>query len=73
MPDAIQTALIVALRHSDAATTTEQEREAVLIAIADIFSGERGELAAKSLHHLREQRRLQLTLRAILEGIGPKA
>lgn len=71
MDDALHTALKVALRHIDQETTTESEHEAVLVAIAENFSGERGELAARSLHHLREQKRLQMTLRSILET--PKA
>lgn len=64
----IETALAVAVRHLDDATTTEREREAVLAAVAVTFAGEPGETASRSLHHLREQRRLQLTLKNILEA-----
>lgn len=66
----LHTALSVACRHADAKTTTEQEREAILASIAVIFDSKEAEIAAQSLHHLREARRLQLILKAILEGIG---
>ncbi|MDP2226799.1 MAG: hypothetical protein Q8J78_04925 [Moraxellaceae bacterium] len=65
-----QIALRVAHRHSEDPTTTAQEREAILAAMTGAFKGRPGELAAKTLFHLREQRRLQMTLKAILEGIG---
>jgi len=65
----LQKALTVALRHSDEASTSEAEREAILAAAAETFSGPTGEVAAQTLFHLREQRRLQLTLRGLLEGI----
>lgn len=68
----LQTALTVSMRHIDAPTTTEQEREAILSATATVFSGETGELAARTLYHLREGRKMQLTLKAILVGVGAK-
>ncbi len=64
----LQTALAVAVRHLDAKTTTEREREAVLVAVTEHFSGEPGETASRSLHHLREQHKEQLTLKNILEA-----
>lgn len=69
MLNAQQSALTVAFRHINAATTSEQEREAILSAMAETFSGEIGETASQSLFHLREQRTHQLLLKAVLEGV----
>lgn len=66
----LRTALSVAFRHIDDVSTTDGEREAVLAAIASHMASAEAELAAQQLFHLREQRRLQLTLRAILDGVG---
>ncbi len=62
----LQIALAVAVRHLDAATTTEKEREAVLSSVIEHFDGEPGETAARSLFHLREQRKLQFELELII-------
>ncbi len=64
----LQTALAVAVRHMDAPTTTEREREAVLSAVATVFSGETGELASQSLYHLRQSRKAQMILKSIMRG-----
>jgi hypothetical protein len=63
----LHTALSLAVRHLEDPQTTELEREAVLASVAVHFSGEVGETAARTLFHLREQRKLQLTLRGVLQ------
>jgi hypothetical protein len=65
------TALRVAFRHVDDADTSDLEHEAILTAIAEHAPDAEAEMASRALFHLREQRRLQLTLRSILEA--PKA
>ncbi|HEX2860702.1 MAG TPA: hypothetical protein VHN79_03640 [Lacunisphaera sp.] len=58
----------MALRHIEAPQTSEREREAILSTVAETFSGPIGETASRSLFHLREGRKLQLTLKNIMEG-----
>ncbi len=60
----LQVAVSIALRNIDDLNDTE--REHVLAAAVEVFAGEVGETATRSLYHLREQRRLQMTLRAVL-------
>jgi hypothetical protein len=64
----LHTALAVAYRHIDDPSTTFAEREAVLATMAITFPSQEAELAAQTLHHLREQRRHQMTLSSILEA-----
>jgi len=59
MPDALPTALRVAFRATD---TTEDERDAILAAMAEHLSGEEGETASRALHHRREAAALQMNL-----------
>jgi hypothetical protein len=66
----LHTALSVAYRHADESTTTEQEREAILAAIAVTFDTKEAEIAAQTLHHMREARRHQMMLKSILTGSG---
>lgn len=63
---AIATTLAVAWRHFDDATTTEAERDALLVTISHLTSGEQGEHAARMLHHRIEARRAQLLLTGLL-------
>lgn len=63
-------ALRVAYRHIDDPTTREPEREAILAAMAVYLPCAEADLAARQLYHLREQRRLQLTLRGLLDAQG---
>lgn len=64
--DAVVAAVQFALRHIDSAT--EAEREEILVACAEVFSGEAGEAAARTVHHLREQRAHQLQLKGLVFG-----
>jgi hypothetical protein len=64
----LRTVLRVAYRHIDEETTLPSEREAVLAAMAAHLDNAEAELAAQTLHHLREQRRLQLTLKSVMEA-----
>ena len=64
----LHTALRVAFRHIDAADTTRTERESVLSAMVSCLPDREAELAAQSLHHLREGRKAQMTLKAIIDG-----
>lgn len=66
---ALRTAAMIAYRSFD--SLTEQERSDVLVALMATGNDDEADLANKTLYHLREQRRLQLTLRSILET--PKA
>lgn len=65
------TALRVAFRHVDDAGTSDAEHEQILMALAEHAPDAEAETASRALFHLREQRRLQMTLRSILET--PKA
>lgn len=64
----IRSAVRIANRHLD--TLTEHEQEQVLIALVE--TGEPDEAAAANdvLYYQRKRDRAQLTLRAIIEGIG---
>ncbi len=64
----LHTALRVAFRELDVPSTTASERESVLAAMTEHLPSKEAELAAQTLHHLREQRRLQMTLKSILDG-----
>jgi len=64
----LRSVLRVAYRHIDAPTTSPKEREEILGAMVTHLKNPEAELAAQTLHHMREQRRHQLTLRTILEG-----
>lgn len=68
----LERALAVAVRHIDAPSTTEKERESILVAAEIHFRGEAGEAASRSLFHLREQRRQQLLLRGLIDREPPK-
>lgn len=69
LQSSLRTAALIAYRSFD--SLTEAEKCDVLLSLVATGRGEEAELAGKSLFHLREQRRLQLTLRSILET--PKA
>jgi len=62
----LRAALGLALRHADHSTTTEQEHDAVLVAIAENLSGAEAEIASRTLFHRRQARRRQLELRGLL-------
>ena len=63
----VATALTVAFRHIDDPTTSETEREAILEAVVRCMRGEPAETASRVLHHLREAKSHQMTLRGILD------
>ena len=65
---ALRRTLQIALAEVSKDNSPESDREAVLIACAELLKGNEGEAAARSLHHLREGRREQLTLRGFLDG-----
>ena len=65
---ALRLAAIVAFRHID--ELPEHQREQVLLALIEVLPTSESEIAQNALFHFREQRKHQLTLKAILEGIG---
>jgi len=54
--------IALALRHYEAPTTTEEERDALLAVISSEINGAEGEAAARALHHRREARAHQMQL-----------
>lgn len=66
--DCLLTAVRIAYRQFD--QLTEAEQSAVLVSLMHVGGEQEADLANKTLFHLREQRRLQLTLRAVLDGVG---
>lgn len=67
---ALRNTLRIALQEVSKDTALECDREDVLVTCARLLRGEEGETAARSLHHMREQRREQLTLRGLLKQDG---
>ena len=66
----LRRALRVAYRHFSTVDTTEAERESILVSVAEKFSGEEGETAARMLHHRREAEALQFKLDTLLIESG---
>lgn len=63
-----RTAACIAFRHIN--DVSEREREHVLVALMDVLPEREGKLAQDALFALRESRRLQLELHALVEGVG---
>ncbi|MBA4136748.1 MAG: hypothetical protein C0518_05475 [Opitutus sp.] len=64
---ALRTTAQIAFRFID--TLSEREREQVLTALVVTCPQEEGEIAQRALYHLQQQRKEQMTLKAILEGV----
>lgn len=67
---ALRQTVQIAARHMDG--LTEQEREAVLMAAVAVLPSQEGEVAQTALYHLQQQRKAQLTLCSILNGLSRK-
>lgn len=65
---ALRVVACIAFRHI--AELPEYQREQVLVALVEVLPETEAVHAQEALYHLREQRKCQLTLKAILEGIG---
>jgi hypothetical protein len=65
-PQAVRTLARIAF--SQIGSVSESEREQVLIALVELLPEGEAIHAEQALYHLREQRKAQLTLRAVLEG-----
>jgi hypothetical protein len=63
---AIRTTALIAFESVD--TLTEQQMEAVMIALIECGSDKEAEVAGLLIYHREQARRHQLTLKAILEG-----
>lgn len=61
---ALRVAAPIALKHEG--ELTEKELEAILLGLVEALPGREGEIASRSLFHLREQRRTQLELVGVL-------
>jgi len=70
MSESLITALHIAFRAYDEPTTTETERDAILIAMSEHSPRPEAESAARILQHRREASKHQLQLKALLGGIG---
>jgi hypothetical protein len=70
--EALRVTLRIALGAVTKEDAVESDREAVLVTCAERLRGPEGEAAARSLFHMREQRREQLMLSALLDGVGSK-
>lgn len=69
----LREALMEAFRHFDAATTSEKERESILISMTNHLDSVEAETAARAMFHRQKAREQQLELKALLEGIGKPA
>jgi hypothetical protein len=65
---AIRTTALVAFESID--KLNEKQLEALLVTLIEAGTDAEAEIAAKQLYHKQEARRLQLTLKAIIGGIG---
>lgn len=66
--EALRTTLRIALAAVSKDGAKESDREAVLLTCSEKLAGQEADTAARSLFHMREQRREQLTLSSMLEG-----
>jgi hypothetical protein len=71
-PD-ISSALTVAWRHYEDPTTTERERDAILVAMCAHMPDPQARSAASMLHHRMEARTHQMTLDKLLNVHPPVA
>lgn len=69
----VRDSLRVAFRHMGDATTSEQERDSILVAMAECFGGEEGETASSLLMHRRKAASLQLHLAGLLDDQSGKS
>lgn len=64
---ALRAAACIAFRYCD--QLPESEREQVLVALIEVLPDREAELAQTVLFHLQHQRKHQLELKAIIEGL----
>lgn len=67
---AARTSAVIAYRQVE--KLTEHELEDVLITLVECGENHEAEMANDQLYHLRERRRLQLTLASVLDGTANK-